>query len=72
MFSLRCEWGLGRGNEFGAIMGDDTLLGETIMLLRPPAVERKGAEVKKMMMEDFLRAVVDCAAVETARRRPPS
>ena len=39
-------------------MGDDTLLSETIMLLRPAAGEKEGAED----MEAVLKAVVDCAS----------
>ena len=40
------------------IMGDDSLLSETIMLLRPAAGEKEGAED----MEAVLKAVVDCAS----------
>ena len=43
----------------GMIMGDDTLLSETIMLLRPAAGEKEGAED---MEEAVLKAVVDCAS----------
>ena len=44
-------------------MGDYTLLLNRILLIISPAAERKGAKVG--IMAD-LKAVVDCAAVETA------
>ena len=49
--------------EFVQILGDYTLLLNRLLLIISPAAERKGAKVG--IMAD-LKAVVDCAAVETA------
>ena len=46
-----------------SILGDYTLLLNRLLLIISPAAERKGAKVG--IMAD-LKAVVDCAAVETA------